>query len=85
MQQPELLLLDEPSLGLSPILQGALFERIALLKKSMAILIVEQNAKKAIQISDRTYLLEDGKVALQGGREILEDRKIAEIYMGGRY
>jgi ABC-type branched-subunit amino acid transport system ATPase component len=45
---------------------------------------VEQNAKKAVEIADRTYILEDGKIALEGGKEILKDPRIKEIYFGGR-
>ena len=86
MQNPKVLLLDEPSLGLSPILQKQLFQTIEELRdEGIAILVVEQNAKKAIQIADRTYLLEDGKVALTGGKTILKHKKIKSIYLGGRY
>jgi branched-chain amino acid transport system ATP-binding protein len=86
MQQPSLLLLDEPSLGLSPILQKELFDTIIKLKDDgISLLVVEQNAKKAIEIADRTYLLEDGKIVLEGGREILEFDEIKNVYLGGRY
>ncbi len=87
MLSPKLLLLDEPSLGLSPKLQKELFESIQKLKADgISILIVEQNAKKAIEISDKVYLLEDGKIVLRGsGKFILKHRKIKEVYLGGRY
>lgn len=86
MQNPSLLLLDEPSLGLSPILQKELFKTIQKLKEDgISILIVEQNAKKAIEIADRTYLLEDGKIVLKGGKDILKYKKIKNVYLGGRY
>lgn len=86
MQNPSILMLDEPSLGLSPILQKQLFEDIKKLKEDgISILIVEQNAKKAIEIADRTYLLEDGKIALEGGKDILKHKKIKNVYLGGRY
>lgn len=88
VQNPKLLLLDEPSLGLSPILQKDLFVKIKYLKEKLgiSILIVEQNAKKAIQISDKVYLLEDGKIALEGsGASILSHKKIKQVYLGGRY
>jgi branched-chain amino acid transport system ATP-binding protein len=87
LTKPKLLMLDEPSLGLSPKLQKELFETIKKLRKNfgISILIVEQNAKKAIKISDKTYLLEDGKVALSGGKEILRKKKIKQVYLGGRY
>jgi branched-chain amino acid transport system ATP-binding protein len=86
MQTPSLLLLDEPSLGLSPKLQKELFETIQNLKEDgISILVVEQNAKKAIEIADRTYLLEDGTIVLEGGREILDREEIKGVYLGGRY
>jgi branched-chain amino acid transport system ATP-binding protein len=86
MQSPSLLLLDEPSLGLSPKLQKELFKTISSLRDDgISVLIVEQNAKKAIEIADRTYLLEDGKIVLEGGKEILKQKKIQQVYLGGRY
>jgi branched-chain amino acid transport system ATP-binding protein len=86
MQKPQILLLDEPSLGLSPKLQKEIFKIIQSLKEDgISILIVEQNAKKAIEIADRTYLLEDGKIALEGDKKILKNPKIKNIYLGGRY
>jgi len=88
MQKPSLLLLDEPSLGLSPILQKELFLIIKRLRdeEEVSILIVEQNAKKAIKLADRVYLLEDGKIVLEGsGESILKNKKIKEVYLGGRY
>ena len=87
MQNPLLLMLDEPSLGLGPKLQKEILNIIKKLRDDgLAILIVEQNAKKAIEISDRTYLLEDGKIALEGsGNFILKHSKIKQVYLGGRY
>tara|TARA_Y100000310_G_C20405777_1_gene679593 strand:- start:97 stop:801 length:705 start_codon:yes stop_codon:yes gene_type:complete len=86
MQKPRLLMLDEPSLGLSPKLQKELFETIQDLRNDgLSILIVEQNAKKAIEIADKTYLLEDGKIALSGGTDMLKNKKIKNVYLGGRY
>ena len=86
LTKPSILMLDEPSLGLSPKLQKELFEIISKLKEEgVAVLIVEQNAKKAIEIADRTYLLEDGKVVLKGGKDIIKHTKIKEVYLGGRY
>ncbi|MDO8628830.1 MAG: ABC transporter ATP-binding protein [Nanoarchaeota archaeon] len=86
MQNPSLLMLDEPSLGLSPKLQKELFVLLKGLKDDgISLLIVEQNAKKAIEIADRTYLLEDGKVVLEGGKDILKHKKIQEVYLGGRF
>lgn len=86
MQTPALLLLDEPSLGLSPKLQKETFKMIKKLKDDgISLLIVEQNAKKAIEIADRTYLLEDGKIVLKGDSEIIKHEKIKNVYLGGRY
>jgi branched-chain amino acid transport system ATP-binding protein len=85
MQSPELLLLDEPSLGLAPKVVNEIFEKVLKLKlEGISLIIVEQNAKKAVEIADRTYILEDGKIALEGGKEILKDPRIKEIYFGGR-
>jgi len=85
MQSTELLLLDEPSLGLAPKVVSEIFEKVLKLKsEGISIIIVEQNAKKAVEIADRTYIFEDGKIALEGGKEILKDPRIKEIYFGGR-
>jgi branched-chain amino acid transport system ATP-binding protein len=85
MQSPELLLLDEPSLGLSPKAMAEVFDKVkAINKEGVAIIIVEQNAKQAVKIADRTYVLEDGKIALTGGKQILKNEKIKNIYFGGR-
>lgn len=84
MQRPRVLLMDEPSLGLSPKLQKEMFTTIESLKdRGMIVIIVEQNAKKAIEIADKTYLLENGKVALVGGKEIVKHPKIKKVYLGG--
>ena len=86
MQEPKLLLLDEPTLGLSPKLQKELFETLIELRdEGISILIVEQNAKKAILSADKTYLLENGEVALSGGKSILKNKKIKEVYLGGTH
>lgn len=84
MQNPALLLLDEPSLGLSPKAMKEAFKIIQEINsKGVAIIIVEQNAKQAVEIADRTYILRNGEVALTGGKEILDDEKIKNIYFGG--
>ena len=83
--KPKLLLLDEPSLGLSPKTTKEVFGKIKEINSSgVGIVIVEQNAKLAVEIADRTYVLEDGQIALTGGKEILSDEKIKDIYFGGR-
>jgi len=85
IQNPQLFLLDEPSLGLSPKAMKEIFEKIQEInKEGVSIIIVEQNAKAAVEIADRTYILEDGKIALTGGKEILKNPKIKNIYFGGR-
>jgi len=84
MQDPQLLLLDEPSLGLSPKMMKEMFEKIVEInKEGTTILIVEQNARQAIKIAHKTYVLEDGKVGLSGGRDIIKNPKIKKIYLGG--
>lgn len=57
---------------------------VAIKKEGAAVLLAEQNAKKATAIADRIYVLEDGRVALRGGREILKSNEIKKIYLGGR-
>ena len=85
MQDPHLLLMDEPSAGLSPKLMTELFKKIQDIRnEGTAVLLVEQNAKQACSIADRIYLLEDGKVALTGGRSILKRPEIKHVYLGGR-
>lgn len=84
IQNPQILLLDEPSLGLDPKTMKEIFEKIVEIKnEGISILMVEQNAKQAITIADRTYVLENGKIALEGGKEILKNEKIRDIYFGG--
>ncbi len=83
-QNPSYLLLDEPSLGLSPKLQTEVFETIGKLRDNgLGIILVEQNARQAIRLADKTYLLQEGRVALEGGREILDHPDIRKIYLGG--
>ncbi|MEM4215057.1 MAG: ABC transporter ATP-binding protein [Candidatus Pacearchaeota archaeon] len=85
MQNPELLLLDEPSLGLSPKATKEIFRKIKEInEEGVSIIIVEQNAKQAAEIANRVCILEDGKIVLQGSKEILKDPEIKSIYFGGR-
>ena len=85
MQDPQLLLLDEPSLGLAPKIMKELFRKIMEInKEGVAIMIVEQNAKQATQIADKIFVLEDGKVALSGNKSLLKTKKIQHVYLGGR-
>lgn len=84
IQDPELILLDEPSLGLSPKAMHEVFYSIkSINNEGISVMIVEQNAKQAVSIADRTYILENGKVALEGGKDILENENIKHIYFGG--
>ncbi len=85
MAQPTLLLLDEPSLGLAPVIAAELFtalERIARESKT-AILMVEQNARRALKMADRAYLLALGRIVGQGSAKALaQDKAVAESYLG---
>ena len=85
MSDPKLLMLDEPSMGLAPILVEQIFEIIASLHKAgTTILLVEQNARMALSVADRGYVLETGKIALSGtGRELAESDDIKKAYLGG--
>jgi len=84
IQNPQLLLLDEPSLGLSPKATKEIFHKIKKInEEGVSIIIVEQNAKQAIDIADKTYVLENGKIAMEGGKNILKNKKIRDVYLGG--
>jgi len=85
MSRPKLLLLDEPSMGLSPILVQQIFDIIIELHKAgTTILLVEQNAEMALQVADRAYVLESGRIALSGtGRELAQSDAIKKAYLGG--
>ena len=84
MGRPEMLLLDEPSLGLAPLVVSTIFKVIKELnQKGLAILLVEQNVRAAMQISNRGYVLETGSVVIEGTCEdLLKDEKIVKAYMG---
>ena len=84
-QQMKLIMMDEPSMGLSPILVEQIFSIIYELRESgVTILLVEQNANKALKITDRAYVLETGKITLSGtGRELLEKEEVKKAYLGG--
>lgn len=85
MSHPKLLMLDEPSMGLAPILVDQIFEIIKDLNHSgTTILLVEQNANKALQIADRAYVLETGSVTLSGtGKELAQSDEVRKAYLGG--
>ena len=84
MSKPMLLMLDEPSLGLAPIIVEEIFEMITKVRASgTTVLLIEQNASLALQISDYAYALELGRVSLSGtGRELLESEDVKKIYLG---
>ena len=84
MSRPKLLLLDEPSMGLSPLMVREIFNKIVTLREQGAtILLVEQNARMALSIADRGYVLETGKIVLQGTREeLFENKEIQRAYLG---
>ena len=85
MSHPKLLMLDEPSMGLAPILVDQIFDIIKELHAGgTTILLVEQNAEKALSLADRTYVLESGKIVLSGtGAELAESDDIRKAYLGG--
>jgi len=86
MGEPKLLMMDEPSLGLAPILINEIFKIITVLReKKKTILLVEQNARKALLTSDRSYLLENGLIAMSGpSPEMINNQKIKDSYLGTR-
>jgi len=85
MSRPKLLMLDEPSLGLAPIVVDKIFDVIKELNgKGVTILLVEQNANMALGIAHRGYVMETGKISLQGSaRELFEDEAVKRAYLGG--
>ncbi len=84
MSHPKLILMDEPSMGLSPIFVNEIFDIIQEVSKSgTTVLLVEQNAKKALSVADRAYVLETGKIVLEGkAGELLNDDSIRKAYLG---
>jgi len=84
MTNPKILLMDDPSMGLSPLLVGEIFNIIEELHANgITILLVEQNAKMALSIADRAYVLENGVISMSGsGRELLTDDRVRKAYLG---
>ena len=84
MSRPKIMLMDEPSMGLSPLLVGEIFEIIQELnRRGMTILLVEQNAKMALSIADRAYVLETGHVVMNGqAKDMLEEDLVRRAYLG---
>ena len=84
MSHPKIIVMDEPSMGLSPIFVNEIFNIIQEVSKSgTTVLLVEQNAKKALSIADRAYVLETGKIVLEGeAKELLNNDSIKKAYLG---
>ncbi|MDG9706845.1 ABC transporter ATP-binding protein [Streptomyces sp. DH10] len=84
MMEPQLLLLDEPSAGLSPVHQDHVFDRCRMINSAgVAVLMVEQNARRCLQLCDRGYVLDQGRNAYTGtGTALLHDEKVIELYLG---
>lgn len=87
MSRPKLLLLDEPSLGLAPLVVSGIFQTIRLLRdRGTTILLVEQNAKAALRVADRGYVLETGRIILEGETEdLLNNKEVQRAYLGKEY
>jgi branched-chain amino acid transport system ATP-binding protein len=87
MSRPKLLLLDEPSLGLAPLVASGIFQTIRLLRdRGTTILLVEQNAKAALKVADRGYVLETGRIILEGETEdLLNNKEVQRAYLGKEY
>ena len=83
MLKPKLMLLDEPSLGLSPIAVKNVFKEIKYLhEEGVTIIIVEQNAHLALEICTHAYVLETGKIVLEGGKELAHEEVMKDLYLG---
>jgi branched-chain amino acid transport system ATP-binding protein len=87
MSQPTILMLDEPSLGLSPILVKTMFDLVASLnKQGVTMLLVEQNVRQALKIANRAYVLKNGRIVMSGGgEELLADPEVQKAYIGERW
>lgn len=85
MAEPKLLLLDEPSLGLAPLVVESIFEVLSNLReRGMTIILAEQNAVAALEMTDRAYLVQEGQIALEGeSKEMAQDARVQEVYLGG--
>ena len=84
MSRPKVLLLDEPSMGLSPIMVDKIFEVVKnVYDQGVTVLLVEQNARRALQVADRGYVMDSGEITMTGeGRAMLDDPKVREAYLG---
>jgi branched-chain amino acid transport system ATP-binding protein len=86
MAKPKLLLLDEPSMGLAPMIVREIFGIVRSLNENgLTIFLVEQNARQALGIAQHGYVMENGRIVLSGsGKELLADSKVVDAYLGGR-
>ncbi len=84
MARPKVLLLDEPSMGLAPLMVDKIFEVVAdIHRQGVTVLLVEQNARRALQLARRAYVMESGEITLSGAaRDLLDDPKVREAYLG---
>ncbi|HBG16365.1 MAG TPA: ABC transporter ATP-binding protein, partial [Firmicutes bacterium] len=85
MSDPKLLVLDEPSLGLAPLIVDTVFQSILQVRqeKKISILLVEQNLKKALSVADRGYVVESGRIVLEGNpKELLANEHVKKAYLG---
>ena len=84
MSSPKIILMDEPSMGLSPLFVGEVFKIIEEIKKTgTTVLLVEQNAKKALEVADRAYVLETGKIVLSGdAKDLMNNEAVKKAYLG---
>ena len=85
MSEPKIILLDEPSMGLAPLIVNQIYKLIRQIRDSgITVLLIEQNAKKALSICDYAYVLENGRIKLSGtGKELLESDEVRKAYLGG--
>ena len=85
MARPRIVLLDEPSLGLAPLVVGAIFQTIRQLREAgLSILLVEQNARAALSLADRAYVLSTGRIVTSGtAAELAADQQVQQSYLGG--
>jgi len=86
MGRPKLLMMDEPSLGLAPIVVQGIFDIIRKIHEDgTTVLLIEQNANMALHVADRAYVIENGKISMEGtGKELLENEKVKEAYLGAK-
>jgi len=84
LSRPKLLLLDEPSMGLAPLMVQKVFETVlAIAREGVTILLIEQNAKLALEVSNRAYVMESGEITLSGdAKQLLSDPKVRAAYLG---